>query len=380
MSVTHVALGTVRVQGTLAPLGQAAGTAAALCLQRNITPRELGAEHIDELQQTLLKQDQTIPGILNEDPDDLARRATVTASSTAEFEPFSRRSVEAATEIHPLNTPRAVMIPRGLENRWKSVSLLLVSSREEPAEITLHVCGASASGEFSTADDPVTTSAIVPPNRESFVEFVLDRVIDKPFVTIWLPPTDGISWRLMTRAPIGSCRAYGGSSGRPWTVVDGQYYAVAVDPPLAIPADYAAENVINGRTRMQGAVTNLWASDPDKRMPQWTELDFRGRREFNCVYLTFDTDMNNRSHNVPFVSQCVRDYELSYHDGAQWVALVREHGNFQRRRLHRFCTVTGGKLKLTVQATNGDPSARVFEIRAYQEIFPPPPRLGPVER
>ena len=39
MSVTHVALGTVRVQSTLATCGQAAGTAAAICLQRGLTPR-----------------------------------------------------------------------------------------------------------------------------------------------------------------------------------------------------------------------------------------------------------------------------------------------------------------------------------------------------
>jgi hypothetical protein len=191
--------------------------------------------------------------------------------------------------------------------------------------------------------------------------------MDEPFVCISLPPADGISWRLMTRAPSGSCRAYGGSRNRPWTVVDGQYYAVAVDPPLAIPADYAAENAINGRTRMQGTVTNLWASDPDQSMPQWIELAFEGPREFNTVYLTFDTDMNNRSHNVPLVPQCVRDYELSYHDGTGWVSLLREHGNFQRRRVHRFGTVSSGQLRLTVHATNGCSSARVFEIRAYQE-------------
>ncbi len=367
ISVTHTALGTVRVQGTLAPLGQAAGTAAALCLRRDVAPRELYRRHIGELQQTLLKNDQTIPGIVNEDPNDLARGAEVSASSTATFEPFGQRSVEPTGDLHPLNMSRAMMIPRGLETRWKSLALRLASTRDDPVEMAVTVYGSSASGDFSAADERLTTSAVVQPNRESFVRFPLDCEITQPYVWISVPATEGISWRLMSRAPIGSCRAYGGGDDRPWTVVSSQYYAMAIDPPLAIAADYAAENVINGRTRIQGEATNLWASDPDQTMPQWIGLDWAQPKEFNSVYVTFDTDMNQRSHDVPLVSQCVRDYELSYHDGGRWIPLVRERGNFQRRRVHRFQSVTGAKLRLTIHATNGDPSARVFEVRAYRE-------------
>lgn len=81
LSYSHVALGTVRVQSTLATVGQAAGTAAAMCVDRKIDPRELGQKHIGDLQQELLKDDQAIQGIRNEDAKDLARKATVTASS-----------------------------------------------------------------------------------------------------------------------------------------------------------------------------------------------------------------------------------------------------------------------------------------------------------
>jgi len=33
------------------------------------------------------------------------------------------------------------------------------------------------------------------------------------------------------------------------------------------------------------------------------------------VYLTFDTEMTNRRHDVAFPRECVRDYELSYDHG-----------------------------------------------------------------
>jgi hypothetical protein len=102
-------------------------------------------------------------------------------------------------------------------------------------------------------------------------------------------------------------------------------------------------------------------------MPQWIELEFPEPTKFNTVYVTFDTDMNNRYHDEPFVPQCVREYELSYHDGTRWTTILRENGNYQRRRVHRFDTVVGTQLKLTIHATGGAPAARVFEIRVYDE-------------
>jgi hypothetical protein len=82
VSVTHYALGTVRVQGQTSLMGQAAGTAAALALVHGTTPRGVYQRHVPQLQQTLLKQDQFIPKVLNADPEDLARTAKVTASSS----------------------------------------------------------------------------------------------------------------------------------------------------------------------------------------------------------------------------------------------------------------------------------------------------------
>lgn len=83
ISASKMAMGSTRVMGTCAVGGQAIGTAAALCIKYDCDPR--GAqEHMRELQQMLLKDDAYIPGIWNEDPKDLARRAKVTATSARE--------------------------------------------------------------------------------------------------------------------------------------------------------------------------------------------------------------------------------------------------------------------------------------------------------
>lgn len=80
ISSTKVAYGTIRVMGTCAVGGQAVGTAAALAIKYGCKPREV-AQHITELQQTLLKDDCFILGFSNEDEKDIARQAEVTAGS-----------------------------------------------------------------------------------------------------------------------------------------------------------------------------------------------------------------------------------------------------------------------------------------------------------
>jgi FAD dependent oxidoreductase/Concanavalin A-like lectin/glucanases superfamily len=367
MSVSHMALGSVRVQGTLSALGQAAGTAAAMCAAREVTPRGLYRNHIGELQQTLVKHDQYIPGITNEDPVDLARKAAVTASSTAHYEYFGKEDVQKG-KAHPLNMPRAVMFPVGGVESIESVHLLLIApSVKQGPTVTLHLRAANASGNFSSTKDVAVVEAAVPVGRESWVEFPLNARLDAPFAWVWLEKNEHVSWRLMDRAPIGSCRAYGGGATGPWTVVEGSHYAFYGRPEVGAEVDCNVAHVTNGKTRIAGKSLNLWASDPTQPMPQWVELRFDEPVDVNTVYLTFDTDMNAPYHTVPIVRQCVRDYELSFREGTEWKTLATVRNNFQRRRVHRFDPVSASALRLTVHATNGDRSARVFEIRAYLE-------------
>ena len=85
VSCTHVALGTVRVQGTTGVMGQAVGTAAAMCVRHGTDPRGIYQSHIPELQQQLLKDDQYIIGLKNEDLNDLALLAWISSSSETKF-------------------------------------------------------------------------------------------------------------------------------------------------------------------------------------------------------------------------------------------------------------------------------------------------------
>ncbi len=85
VSCSHVAFTSTRVMATCAVMGQAVGTASAMGIAKNITPSQIAEDGnlISQLQQNLLRDDQTILGVKNIDMRDIAPRAKITASSTS---------------------------------------------------------------------------------------------------------------------------------------------------------------------------------------------------------------------------------------------------------------------------------------------------------
>lgn len=108
ISASKLAMGSTRVMGTCAIGGQAAGTAAAMASRAHLEPSEFGRRHIQELRQELLKDDCYLLGAKNEDPRDIARTATVSATS-------EKPGCEAAKVINGVS--RAV---GGESNMWSS--------------------------------------------------------------------------------------------------------------------------------------------------------------------------------------------------------------------------------------------------------------------
>jgi hypothetical protein len=88
-SATAVARRSVGAMGTGAVMGQAVGTAAALCRKYQTSPHVVREIHIWELQQALLKDDAYLVGRISEDPRDLARfsRAVATSKLDADYLP-----------------------------------------------------------------------------------------------------------------------------------------------------------------------------------------------------------------------------------------------------------------------------------------------------
>ena len=363
LSYSHVALGTVRVQSTLATVGQAAGTAAAMCVDRQFDPRTLGRKHIAELQQELLKDDQTIQGIRNEDPADLARQATVTASSS---DGNVKKAGIAILRRIALDRDRSVMIPVEGGKTINSVSVYLESKAARAQTVTVRAAGLKALGAFDSAEAVGEYAVTIPAKIKGWIDVPVNAVLPKSarFLQIALPEVPGVQWPTMAAGKMSGGRSYNE------TTVAGEFHAVRTDPPTFPPSKsrtFEPGNVINGWTRLAENPASMWRSDPAQSLPQWVELDFGKPTAFNTVQLTFVTNPNGQRPKLPFSPTCVRAYDVEAFVAGKWVRVVRERDNFQRHRVHSFVTQTATKLRLTVSATHGDKSASLFEIRVYKE-------------
>lgn len=226
ISATHMAMASTRLAATGGVMGQAVGTAAAMCCRHSWSRGELVADHIGQLQQQLLRDDCYVIDLPSADEADLARRATVTASSEA-------------------------------------------------------------------------------PGCE-------------------------------------------------------------------------AAKVIDGETRCRHEDLHQWASDPEQGIPQWVELALPKAAEITEIHLTFDsgymrplTLTESDSYNSRMVRQpqpeTVADYVIEVGNAAgEYAEVVRETGNYLRKRVHRISAAEGDRVRVTVNRTNGDPVARIYEIRIYE--------------
>ncbi len=382
VSVSHVALGTARVQGTTGMMGQVVGTAAAMCKRYGTTPRGIYEAHIPELQQKLLKDDVVILHLRNEDPGDLARTAKATASSTGGGRMFGEEQVKENGDMHYLNVERAMMFRRGASPHIGKLSLLLVSVGKKDVEVVVTVRGAKKMDDYSSTADLAVRTVNVPAGNADWIEVDIDCDVPSEYAWFSLSKADGVAWNLMDTGPDGAGSAFrDGQKG--WRPNRNRFYAFHLDKPIVPPALCGPGNVINGLVRpldenqemwIGKVPDNMWISDPAQAMPQWVELDFGKEKKINAVYLTFDTNLGEKRYASEDFSgegrmppECVRDYQVQVLKGREWVAVADVKGNYQRRRIHRFDPVETSKIRVLVTATNGDKSARIYEIRAYHE-------------
>jgi len=356
ISVSHVALGGVRVMRTTCLMGQAAGTAAAVAHNRKTTARGVYRKHLAELQQTLLKDGCYLMGVKNADPADLALRATATASSSNPAMVLPNRGT-----IHDMACDRAVMFTAPAD-RIDSVELFLRNDTPQPKRIRLALRPAKALGDFSATKDLAAAAAAVPANHAGWVRFGLKaRTEAGKLYYAWLPKTAGLKWDLFAAFPAGTSRAY--RAGKSWKTMTGCYkYALAPGGGPSVPAKAPAapSQVINGWNRAVRGVPNSWAPEPASRLPQWVQLDFGRPVAINCVHVSFQDHL-----------RLAESFHVELWSDGKWRRAAGVKGNDRRRRVLNFERRTTSRLRLVLTKTRKD--AAVCEIRVYDEPHPPRP-------
>ncbi|OGF50872.1 MAG: hypothetical protein A2231_11030, partial [Candidatus Firestonebacteria bacterium RIFOXYA2_FULL_40_8] len=362
ISTSHVGMGSTRVMKTCAVMGEAVGTASSLCIKGKMTPRDIFKGKIKELQQMLLKNDCFLLNLKNEDKNDLALGAKVKASSSS-----------------PLKFPEGKK-PWGLKgnvaqlfpvsgNKIDSVKWLLESKLKKATTVTLRLRKAIDLWDFSSTKDLVVVKATVKPGKKHWVEFKLDKYVEaNRLYLVMLDEKKGVSAFYGNTCPPGTQAAWKRLNWSKWHFfyAEDAAFSIKVTPEVS---PYSPQNITNGVARAE-RWTNIWISDPAKKLPQYAEIDLGGKKNFNTLHLAFDTNLSLAHNGIPALykhPEAVKDYEILVFTGNKWKKLAKVEGNYHRRRVHTFKTVESSKVRINVLATNGDKSARVYEVRVYDE-------------
>jgi FAD dependent oxidoreductase len=365
IGASYVAFASSRVLPTGAIVGQGVGAAAALCRKYQCEPRAVARDHASELQQLLLRQDASIPGVGNADPNDLARGAQVVASSEATL-----RFPESKT-FHPASLSLGQVFPISTE-RLESIELLLESTSPGEQEIKLSLRKVEHVWDLRPTPVIATSTAAVAAGHKGYVPFRLQAKTEPGslyFAHIDANPQ--IAWALFTETaghpslvPVGTTPADlpPGGNWRPLT--GGRNFVLRMAPEQR---PYMAQNVVRGTNRPD-RWTNIFLSDPKQGMPVWLELRLPAPTRFNQIQITFDTDANRRIRLPLFrYPECVKKYDISIPQASGWTTIVQADGNYFRRRVHNVEAVTSSSVRINIHETNGSPQARIYEVRLYHQ-------------
>ncbi|KAB1654094.1 FAD-dependent oxidoreductase [Pseudoclavibacter chungangensis] len=381
VSATHAAMGSIRVMSTGAVLGQAAGTAAAVAVEAGTAAADVPIERV---QQALLRDGCFLPNTPADDPLDLAPAATVRASSTellheASPESHARLGGLGQWTDHPVFPNRGVLehrtaqwIALGPDRDLRRIELLLAAD-DAPRRVraTLHAVDDIWDYRAEAGEPIATTELEVTSSEPTWVSWDLDgidrsRLPAGGYVRVSLDATPGITWQIAGTVQPGNLAAYEAMPGRYRRFGGGTTLSFRVEPAQAC---YGPENITSGVTRPHRS-PNVWRSEPGATGSPWIELSWPEERSIRQVQITFAGNLLREYHAYPpgyRDPQTANEYVLEAREDDVWRPVAEVSGNATTRVVHTFPeAIRTSALRLTVLATNGDPSAAVSEIRCYE--------------
>jgi len=381
ISATHVAFGSTRVMATCGHSAQAVGMAAAMCREKGMEPRALTQPaEMKELQQRLLATGHYIPELNAADPRDLARSASVEASSE-----FKLKELPAGEDVIPLTGKRAMLLPCR-KGAVPDVQFLLNVEKACDLEVELRI--AKRRGNF-TPDVTLETQIIslkagdsVPLNLSFKSELPQDQYIFvclKGAHGVGILASDQRVTGVLSVSQEGNTKVSKSSVQEPPDGIGvervefwlperrpgGKNFAMKLSEPVDL---FGAGEVLRGPQRPTTR-PNAWVAAADDADPRLT-LKWEQPVSLKTIVLSFDTDfdhpmesvqMGHPEREIPF---CVKDFDLLDDQGT---VIYQGRGNHRTRHgVVLADRVETTRLTVRVLATHGAPAA-VFQIQCFGE-------------
>jgi hypothetical protein len=386
VSASHVAFGSSRVMATGAHGAQAVGMAAALCSRHQLLPRDLTeTDHMQILQQELLKTGQHIPGVTLRDNADLTQQATLTASSE-----FVLTELPPDGPVRPLAQSAAQMLPLSV-GAIPQMTAWVTAERETTLTVELR----RSSKAFNHTPD-ITLETLTLPLAKGKQEIQLpfsSRMGEPGYVFVTFLKNEHIQLQYSRLRVTGVLSVFNkinpavSNYGKqeptedigvdtfefwcPERRPDGQNIALRIQPGIQL---FSPENVCNGSQRPTHQ-PNAWVADGSDPNPTLTLTWPTGQR-ISRVELRFDTDFDHPLESVIMIHPetvvpfCVQAYELC---NDQQERIFQQTHNHQSNNTIRFAQPIETssltihlKKRSTIQQPDFAPAA-LMEIRCYTD-------------
>jgi hypothetical protein len=356
------------------------GTAAYIAAQEKLMPRELlQQQHLENLQQLLLKEGAFIPGVSKKE-NDITATAKLSSSSHLKFSGFS-----SVAEYKPIQTAVAQMIPLNA-GRIPAISFKCLAASTTPIEIQLRV---SDAGTNHTPEIILEQKTIHLIKGENQVEFSFDAVMPyKGYAYITFLKNDAVSLPYTDQRISGILSVFnyinpavsnwgkqepkediGVDTFEFWCPMrrpDGRNLCLAI----ALSDDvFGVENIRNGIDRPVSH-PNAWVADLSDASPSIT-LGWDTKREISSLEICFDSDFDHPMESVlmghpenvmPF---CVTNFSVEDENGNILWNVQDNHQTIRRFKAAE--KISTQHLTFRFEHPSHQVPAAVFAIRCFND-------------
>ncbi len=379
ISATHVAFGSTRVMATCAHVGQAVAIAASLCKKYSLSPKSIGENKIQELQEELLKTGQHIPGLSLKDANDLVQKASSIKSSSS----LLLSEIPASGNWQTLKFSTAQMLPVE-QQKMPGITFWAKAESETDLNVELRV---SSKVSNHTPDVTLATKTIkiLPGENEYVIDFDI-AFTEQQYTFVCFMRNEAVALANSDKRISGIVSVFNainpavsnyGKQEPPSDIgveafefwcpqrrPEGKNIALKLQPALQA---FDVNNLRNGLQRPVKS-TNAWVANYNDKEATIT-INWDEEQNINSVELFFDADYDhplesvlllNPEHKMAF---CADDVKI-YNSNNELVAAITDN-YLSRKTIHFNNTVNTKALILKISNSNADAPASLFEVRCY---------------